>query len=231
MLKQLDPCNMIIMQSFHCANDTLCCNIPRRHDEELPFWLIRIHERKGLASINEENKHNVWNIVWTAIMIIVQKYMCSPICTLWACLLSTRCRMLAKLCEIYLEQTCQQNWCNTTAFRLMKPHLEHTKTGCLTSSFWILLYARKLDDQKVIKKNKVFDHDLEEVYQCSNATCWLKLIQRGFPVLLSVISSCVYPQYIPAGNCLSPALGLLSLQNKAFFNQHTGHLGSGKYTM
>ena len=142
MLKQLDPCNMIIMQIFHCANDTLCCNIPRRHAEELPFWLIRIHERKGLASINEENKHNVRTIVWTAtnIMSIVQKYMCSPICTLWACLLSTRRRMLAKLCEIYadLEQTCQQNWCNTTAFRLMKPHLEHTKTGCLTSSFFCM---------------------------------------------------------------------------------------------
>lgn len=157
------------MQIFHCANDTLRCNIPRRHDEELPFWRTRIHERKGLASVNEENKHNVWTIVWTAtnMMTIVQKHMCSPICALWACLLSTRRRMLAKLCEIYadLEQTCQQNWCNTTAFSMMKPHLEHTKAGCLTSPFfcmqenWII--------RRSFKKNKVSDHDLEEVYQCN----------------------------------------------------------------
>ena len=122
MLKLLDPYNMIIMQIFHCANNTLCCNIPRRHDEELPFWLIRIHERKGLAScrcpveldialqniaVNQENKHNVWTIVWTAtnIMIIVQKHMCSPICTLWACLLSTRRRMLAKLWLNFVRST------------------------------------------------------------------------------------------------------------------------------
>ena len=46
---------------------------------------------------------------------------------------------------------------------MMKPHLEHTKTGCLTSSFFCM--QGKLDDQKVIEKNKVSDHDLEEVYQ------------------------------------------------------------------
>lgn len=195
MLKQLDPYSMIIMQIFHCANDTLCCNIPRRHDEELPFWLMRIHERKGLASVNEENKHNVWTIVWTAtnIMIIVQKHMCSPICTLWACLLSTRRRMLAKLCEIYadLEQTCQQNWCNTTAFSMMKPHLEHTKTGCLTSSFFCMQGNWMI--RRSFKKTRYLTMIWRKYI---NATCWLKLIHRGSPFLLSVISSCVYPQCV-----------------------------------